>query len=312
MIGIITMLLEGCDIETDTKEFISKMVLYGLGFGLGVGLIFFNYSILLSILVITFVFVLFEVFIYFLLLTTMEKRTLAIEEALPDFLSIMASNIRSGLTYDRALLLSARKEFGPLAKQINLAGKETLAGKSFSDALMTMGGRVHSELFAKTIRIIVEGFDSGGNLAELLEATAIDIRKTDAMRKEVSATVLVYQLFMFAAAAFGAPLLYAVGEFLIRIITNMRAKIGTTLVSGDVSLPFFNSTSIISPDMVLMFSILAMVITAFFGSLAAGVISKGKESDGLSYIPVLMAVCFGVFLLVRFALETFLKGVFSF
>ena len=102
------------------------------------------------------------------------KRVAVIEELLPDFLSIMSSNIRSGLTYDRALLLSARKEFGPLSKEVDRAAKEVISGKTLPDALMGMTTRVRSESFAKTMRLIVEGVRSGGKLADFAGGAAID------------------------------------------------------------------------------------------------------------------------------------------
>ncbi len=307
----VRMLLNLCDLDYDPADFIIKMLIYGLGFAIGVGLIFFNYSIDIAFLAGEVTFFVFEIFIFALLIVTANRRTAVIEETLPDFLGIMASNIRSGITYDRALLLSARKEFGPLAKEIDKAAKETIAGKPLTEALMDMTNRIRSEIFSKTIRLIVEGVNSGGKLADLLENTALDIRRFSAIRKEVSATVLIYQLFMFAAAAVGAPLLYAVANFLIKIVSTMRQKIGVNITAeASAQLPFFKATSVVSPELIFLFSIFAIVITAFFGALAAGVISRGKESEGFSYIPILLIVSLGVFFIVGFLLETLLKGLF--
>src|SRR3989338_6908138 len=67
-----------------------------------------------------------------------------IENILPDALQLMASNLRAGFTTDRALLLSARPEFGPLKDEINLVGKEITAGKPIEEALFNMTKRVQS------------------------------------------------------------------------------------------------------------------------------------------------------------------------
>ena len=52
------------------------------------------------------------------------NRIKKMELAFPDFISLMASNLRAGMTIDRALVLSARKEFDPLDKEILQVGKD--------------------------------------------------------------------------------------------------------------------------------------------------------------------------------------------
>jgi archaellum biogenesis protein FlaJ (TadC family) len=308
----VRMLLISCDFEYDPDKFVMKMLAYGLGLGLAVGLIFFNYSLVISAAA-AFIFLFgFEFAIFGMMIMAANKRIEMIESALPDFLSMMASNIRSGLTYDRALLLSARKEFGPLAKEIDLAAKETLTGKPLSEAFMDITKRTNSEVLAKTIRLIVEGINSGGNLADLLETTSLDIRRFGAIRKEVAATVLIYQLFMLAAAAVGAPIIYAVTTFLVGVITSTKAKITATATEGASYLPFFKTgASTLTPDMIFWFSLAALLLTSFFGALAIGVISKGKESEGIPYFPLMLFVSYGIFFGTKFALEFFAKGMLS-
>jgi len=303
------ILLNNADLDYDAKDFLVRMIIYGFILGLGMGLIFINYSLLYTVIAWIISFVLLEVVMYGLLLMTSNSRIFQIESLLADFLSLMSSNIRSGLTPDRALLLSARKEFGPLSKEIDKAAKGMIAGKSFEDAFMEMTERIRSEMFSKTVRLIVEGVKSGGNLADLLEETALDIRKFGAIRKEISATVLTYELFVFAAVVFGAPLLYSVATFLIRIISDMRADMN---ISSDTStyLPLIQGTSTVSPELVFTFSLIAITVTAFFGSLTAGVISKGKESEGFVYIPILISLGLVIFFIGSFIMDTIMSSFF--
>lgn len=308
----IRRLLINCDIEVKAKDFLTRILLFGAGFGLGVGMVLMNYAPELAIPSAIGTFVVFEVFIYAMLTLTAGKRVSAIEEALPDFLSMMAGNIRSGLTPERALLMSARKEFGPLAKEIDKAAKSTIvAGVPFTEALMGMTERVQSEMFAKTMRLVVEGVRSGGQLADLLERTSYDIRKSSALRKEVEATVLTYKLFMLAAAGMGAPVLYAVSSFMIGMITDMRAKISIDTSEAAQVLPMFTGNTAIPPELVMWFSVAAIGLTAVFGSLTAGVISKGKESDGFRYVPMLLALSITIFIAGKMFLETVLSEFFS-
>ena len=252
----------------------------------------------------------FEGIVYGGLIRKARKRVNEMEDVLPDFLTLMASNIRSGLTPDRALLLSTRREFGPLTEEIDKSAKATLTGTPFTEAFMEMSQRFNSEMLSKTVRLIVEGARSGGSLADLLDNTALDIKRFASIRKEVSATVLVYMLFMFAAAAIGAPLLYAVSTMLIEVITEMKSEIAISSEDVSAYLPLVQGSTVISPELVFWFALFAIFIGAFFGSLAAGVISKGRESAGLGYVPTMILISMAVFFLSKILLEGLLGGLF--
>ena len=69
------------------------------------------------------------------LILAVERRTKFVEDILPDALQLVAANIRAGFIPSRALILSARKEFGPLSEGIKMAGKEMVTGKSLQESL---------------------------------------------------------------------------------------------------------------------------------------------------------------------------------
>lgn len=305
-------LLINCDRDVNAREFLVSMLLFGAGFGIGFGLIMLNYAPQYALAGAVGVFALFEIVVYASLILAAAKRVGEIEDLLPDFLTMMASNIRSGLTPERALLFSARKEFGPLAKEIDKAAKSTIvAGTPFSEAMMGMTQRVQSEMFAKTMRLIVEGMRSGGDLADLLEKTSYDIRKSAALRKEVAATVLTYKLFMLAAAGMGAPVLYAVSSFMVGMIMDMKEKIHIGSSDASQVLPMFTSTTSVSPELVFWFSVMAIGVTSVFGSLTSGVITNGKESSGFKYVPLILAISMLIFIVGKMMLEVILSEFFS-
>ena len=69
------------------------------------------------------------------LILAVDRRRNFVENVLPDALELTAANIRSGFIPSKALLLSARNEFGPLAEAIKRSGKEIMTGKSLADGL---------------------------------------------------------------------------------------------------------------------------------------------------------------------------------
>ncbi len=305
----ISLLLRGAKMNYSAAEFSGKVLL--IAFLLGAATLFFlqGQPLLTVALASSAVFLLVCLLAYISLSTASSRRMDAIERALPEFLSIMASNIRSGHTYDRALMLSARKELGPLSEEVDIASKETLTGTPLNTALMNMARRVPSPAVEKTVSLIVKGLNSGGKLADLLEATSLDLRRFDSIKREVDSTVLVYKLFSLAAVCIGAPLLYSVTGFLISVFAMTKAKIGTVSTDSSGYLPFFQGTAI-SPDTTFYFSLAAIGVTVFFGSLMAGVITKGDERSGLVYLPAIAIVSYSIFFLGGFLLNMLLGGFF--
>jgi archaellum biogenesis protein FlaJ (TadC family) len=261
-------------------------------------------------------FILFHIVAYVYLRLAAQSRAAKVEEILPDFLSLMASNIRSGLTPDKALIISVQDEFGPLAVEIERAGKSSLTGKPIHEVLIGIGEHIDSEALQKTIYLIVEGLQSGGDIAELLEKTAMDMRKSSSLRRETSSVILNYVLFIVAAISFGAPLLYGVSTFLVDIMLKIKQKMA--LASGDAAagslsgqIGIFKGQLQLSSEAVSLFAVASIVITVFFGCMAVGVMHSGKRLDGLKYFPVLLAVALGILFAIRWALAQMLGSFVS-
>ncbi len=233
------------------------------------------------------------------------SRAAKVDEVLPDFLSLVASNIRAGLTPDRALIVSARSEFGPLAKAVNAAAKSSVTGMPMDQVMMSISERIRSNALDNTIKLIVEGLHSGGNMSELLEKTAYDLRKFRSVRQEISAIIMNYVMFIVAAITFGAPLLYGISTFLVDIMMKIKGKIGSggESFSAMGNMNIFKGKLAFTSDGVTLFAALSITVTVLFGCMAIGVMSTGRRVDGLKYFPFLLAAALGILFAVKFGLQ---------
>ncbi len=239
-----------------------------------------------------------------LLILSVDRRTKFIETILPDALQLMAANIRSGFIPSRAMLLSARKEFGPLSDAIKKSGKEMMTGKSIQDSLNEIPKYVKSEALRTTISLIIRGIKSGGQLVSLFEETALDMRRKESIKKEVKANILMYGIFIGFAGAVGAPVLYALSGFLVTTIGQLGSAAEIPQEAA-TQLPMLGFGGLaISPEFLFMFSLAAIIITTFFGGLIMGIIDSGKERAGIKYIPVLTALALTIFFAARIMITT--------
>ncbi len=277
------------------QGFVNYTFIISIAMGFVAALFVREYALLMGVGVFVALFVLLHGF----LILAVDRRTKFIEGILPDAMQLMAANIKSGFIPSRAMLLSARKEFGPLSDAIKRSGKEMMTGKSLQDSLGDIPKSIKSEVLETTIRLIIRGIRSGGQLVSLFEETATDMRRKESIRKEVKANILMYGIFIGFAGAVGAPVLYALSTFLVTTIGQMG--IGTQMPEGlATGLPMIGLGGIsISPDFLLLFSIAAILITTIFGGLIIGIIDSGKEKAGIKYIPLLTVLALVIFFAAR-------------
>lgn len=231
------------------------------------------------------------------------------ESAFPDFIQLMASNLRAGMTIDSALLVSSRKEFAPLDKEITRLGKDLVTGKDISIALTEMSKRINSDRIRKTITLINSGIRSGGNLAMLLEQTASSTRERGFVEKRAASNVLMYVIFIFFAVALGAPALFGLSSVLVGILTNLLSTLPQ--IETDVSLPFTLTSINISLTFITYFTIVFMVVTNFLASFILGLVSSGEERNGLKYFVPLTVISLTIYFIVRLTLSSYFSGFFG-
>ena len=284
--------------ERAQLRFIGFAYLFGIVIGIAlvpVFSMFFHWAPISLVLGAIIVFALLECVIYARLMLRADARSRKVEAVLPDALQLIAINLRAGLTVDKALLNSARREFGPLQEQIAYAGKQIVAGRPVKDAFLSIPQKIRSDTLKRNVDVIIEGMESGGELARLLEETAQDIQKTKIIQSEVKANILMYVIFIFFASAIGAPIVYGISTNIVEILAKQSTQFdfstlpqvpggfqGLSLGSvGKLSLP---------PGFLIFYSVLAMTVTSIFGGLIIGLIKDGKQKSGVKYMPIILAL----------------------
>jgi len=263
-------------------------------------------GLIISIIILIVVFSFILLYFYFKAKLAKSDRIRKMESVFPDFLQLMSSNLRAGMTIDKSMLLSVRKEFNPLDQEIEKTGKDIATGKKVEVALLDMSKRINSEKISKTILLILSGIKAGGNLATLLEQTSANMRERGFIEKRAASNVLMYVIFIFIAVAIGAPLLFSLSTLLVETLTSLLSGIPTTESTG---LPFTLSTANISITFVKYFSVVFIITTDILASLVLGLVSKGEEKQGLKYLLPLLIISLGIFFATRFFLSGFVSGL---
>lgn len=297
------------DLKKDARDYSNFIIMFAFIFGvLGfiLGSIFLNWIIAVIIFAGLFVLILF--IFYIRLVLQADKRAREAENSLPDALQLMATNLRAGLTTDKAFLVSAREEFGSLNFEFKKVAKEIATGKDLSTSLSDMSKRIRSNIVARTIDLIIFGITSGGELASLLEESASSLRQQLLTKKQIHSSVFMYTIFIFIAVGFISPFLFSLSTVLTEIMGSILGGVEAIPTEVATKVPLAISAVLISSSFIKFFAITLIIISAILSSLVLGLINSGEEKDGLKYIPFLIVISLSVFFLVKI----FIKGLLSF
>lgn len=248
--------------------------------------------------------------IYLWLVLLVDKKAQLIEDSLPDALQLMTSNLRAGMSPDKALLLSSRPEFGPLKEEIDTVGRKVILGKNIGMALTEMARRVKSKRLIRAIELINSGLESGGSLATLLEATSNGLREQFLVDKKIKASISMYLIFIFSATAVISPVLFGLSSFLVEVIGTGFSKVEVPTTSL-ASVPIGGGGISITPEFLTFFIIAFLTINTFMASMLLGLIGKGRQREGIKYFIPMILLAIPIFLLSRYAIRSILGGLFS-
>jgi len=258
--------------------------------------------------VFAFLYLSFWMVIYVYLDLRIYRRTREVEAVLPDFLQLASANISAGMPIDRALWFAVRPNFGVLAKEIEEVAKATLAGEELAESLNAFTEKYDSVTLRRSINILLEGLDAGGEMAELLNKIALNIQETNLQQKEMSANVATYAIFITFASIIMAPILFALGTELLSIIVKITSSLDLGATSGSFITLNIKTTPRTVSDFKL-FSIVTLSISSLMSASIVSVIRRGRVKEGLRNLPIFLVVSLVLYFLAKTLLHAMFAGL---
>jgi len=109
------------------------------------------------------------------------------EKALPDFLMLLASSLRAGLSLQRGIDAISSEGDGEVERQLRRASTEMAMGVQPDQALQEVADRMHSQDMQWAVVAIGIQRRVGGNLASILDLVADTVRGRESIKQEVRA-----------------------------------------------------------------------------------------------------------------------------
>jgi len=238
-------------------------------------------------------FLLMHFVVYMAIYYKQKDRTERIENALPDMLQLVASNLRAGMTPYHSLKLAAREEFGPLKEEIEYATTRALGIENFGDSLLRIKDHVKSGMLDRALKLLTSSLKAGGKLANVLEHLSFDMAETRELKRELLTNTKSYSMFIMFTVILGGPLLLGISYQFLAMVTDLYAS---TSVDGGGLI----SSIAITPEFFSNFAVGFLLITSILASSLMGTISEGDYKYGLRNFPLIFVGSVILFFVVRY------------
>jgi flagellar protein FlaJ len=219
------------------------------------------------------------------------NRIQAIDQRLPEFMRDMAESQRTGMTLTQAVITASEGNYGALTPEIKKMAAQIEWGISFDDALRGFAERVDTPLVQRSVSLVIEASQSGGNVQDVLEAAAEDARQIQMIHSERRSGMQIYVMIIYIAFA---VFLGVIGVLNVKFMPEVaKAVSGAEGVSiGSISFQEFD----IQTYRTIFFH--AAIVQGLGGGFVAGSMQEGKPVAGLKHAFIMTIIGYLVFRLL--------------
>jgi len=238
--------------------------------------------------------------IYFYLDLIIYQRTTAIEVILPDYLQLVSTNVKSGMSFEKSLWFAIKPRFGILGAEMEMVLKRVMTGHDLGDAIMEFANKYDSPMLRRTMSLMVGELESGGKISHIIDDLVINLKNNQKLKAEMAASVITYMIFIGAIVIFISPALFALSYHLLRFMDQFINKIASSDASvSTIPIPF--KSGVINVEEFRQFSLIAVIIVSVLSSVIVSIIEKGNIKGGIKYIPIFVAgsvFCYFMFMII--------------
>ena len=236
----------------------------------------------------------------------------ALEEQFPNFVRDLADSIRSGMSFKEAIDIATKANYGKLTEEVQNMSNRLAWGTDLLRVFEIFGKRVErSKLITESLNIIIESYQSGGNVSATLTSVARDMvrfKEIEAERRSLTKqhVMIMYGVF-FMFLGIAVMIIFVMVPMIRTQPTTGTGAFGMRFENPCESsyifpCPLFTSIGLIlglPEGITLYYTALfftVVIIQGIFTGLIAGQLGEGSAVAGSKHSLIMATVALGVFL----------------
>lgn len=210
------------------------------------------------------------------------------EQKFPAFLRDIIEGTRAGMSLPQAIQNTQSGNYGPLNAKIEKMSAQLDWGIPFDEVMRNFGRETNSKLIVRSTETIVQAYESGGDIQDVLESVGDNIRTIKQLKQkresqlygEMVTGYIVYFIFI--------GILIALTNYLLPNLASAQENLGGSFSvigggSGGASLQQNIETYNVWFQRLVF-------IQAIFSGLIVGKLSEGEVKAGLKHAAILFAI----------------------
>ncbi len=209
------------------------------------------------------------------------KRQREIEEKFLEFIRNLVESVKSGVSIPRSIINVSKKDYGALNPYVKKLANQIEWGIPTRKALLTFSFDTDNKIIKRSISIIVEAEQSGGDIRDILSSVVNSVINVKKLREERKATAYtqIIQGYIIFFVFIGIMLILQF--WLFPKLTGISGVIqsGVSGISGISSSQSYNLDTVF---------LSLIIIQGFFAGIMIGKFSEGTIKNGLLHSLILI------------------------
>lgn len=201
------------------------------------------------------------------------RKVRVVEARLPDFLLDVVGAMNSGMALPLAFKSVSMHNYGPLGSYVKKMAAQIDWGVPLNKTLEGFSASLDSKVVRIAINTILEAQKAGGNIAEILKATAASVSEIERLRKERTSRIYTQLVNGYIIFFTFLVVMIVLQGMVFPSLISIQGAVG----SGGPGFYAGLFTNLI-------------IIQGFFSGIAIGKMSEGSVSAGLRHAAIFIVV----------------------
>jgi len=217
------------------------------------------------------------------------KRQKEIEEKFLEFIRSLVGTVKSGVSIPKGIISISEENYGALTPYVTKLARQIEWGIPIHTALITFANDTENKVIKRSVSIIIEADESGGDIEDILESVSLSVVNIKKMKEERRSSIFsqIVQGYIVFFVFIGIMLLLQLWLFpQLQNALNINQEevdFSTTIALGS----FFQKGTTTNLDFIFFSLIL---IQGFFAGIMIGKFSEGSLKQGLIHSIILMTI----------------------